>query len=290
MADSAGVEARGLDARRAEALGATLPPLLAAAERIAATVSQGVHGRRRAGQGESFWQFRPLADGDTAARIDWRQSGKTDRAYVRETEREAAQTIFLWRDGSPAMQWKSRHATAAKLERAELLLLALASLLLRGGERVALLGSGERPVSGRAGLQRLAASLGSGGPDLPPDAPVPRHAHIVLFSDFLHPLPDIQATVGRLAGAPAVGHLVQVLDPAELDLPYSGRVRFTGLGREAHEVVPRVEAVRGAYARRVEAQQEGVGAICRAAGWSSGTHRTDHAPETALLALHQALA
>ncbi len=44
--------------QRAEALAATLPPLLVAAERVAATVAQGVHGRRRAGMGESFWQFR----------------------------------------------------------------------------------------------------------------------------------------------------------------------------------------------------------------------------------------
>ena len=93
------------EARRAEALGARLPPLLIAAERVAATVAQGVHGRRRVGQGDSFWQFRHFVQGDAVARIDWRQSAKSGRVgaggwFIRETEWEAAQTVSLWRDGS----------------------------------------------------------------------------------------------------------------------------------------------------------------------------------------------
>src|ERR1700756_4719352 len=143
-----------ISARRAEAVGARLPPLLVSAERIAATVAQGVHGRRRGGQGDSFWQFRPFITGDTLSRIDWRQSAKSDRAFVRETEWEAAQTVCLWRDSSPSMQWRSRFAPATNHERASLLLLALASLLLRGGERVMMIEPGARPVSGRVGLER----------------------------------------------------------------------------------------------------------------------------------------
>ena len=105
-------------ARRAEALGARLPPLQVAADRVAATVAQGVHGRRRVGQGDSFWQYRPFLAGDDAARIDWRQSARSDRHYVRETEWEAAQTVCLWRDGSASMRWHSREAGAEKVERA----------------------------------------------------------------------------------------------------------------------------------------------------------------------------
>ena len=93
-------------ARRAEALGARLPPLLVAAERVAATVAQGVHGRRRVGQGDSFWQFRPFLPGDATNRIDWRQSARSERIFVRETEWEAAQTVALWRDGGETMRWR----------------------------------------------------------------------------------------------------------------------------------------------------------------------------------------
>ncbi len=279
-------------ARRAEALGSRLPPLMVAAERVAATVAQGVHGRRRVGQGDSFWQFRPFLAGDAASRIDWRQSGRSDRAYIRETEWEAAQTVCLWRDNGPSMRWRSRTAATEKAERAEILLLALASLLLRGGERVRLLGPGGRTVAGRGGVDRLAEQLAAepAGVGLPPEAKIPRHAQIVLIGDLLSPLADIQQTVGRLAATQATGHLLQVLDPAEALLPYSGRVQFRGMQREEPTIIPRVEGVREAYAKRLAEQQEGVAAICAAAGWGFAIHRTDHPPEAALLALYTALA
>src|SRR3546814_6131026 len=78
---------------RAEQLAATLPPLLVAAERVAATVAQGVHGRRRVGQGETFWQYRHYDFGDQPQSIDWRQSAKSDMVFVRQMEWEAAQSV-----------------------------------------------------------------------------------------------------------------------------------------------------------------------------------------------------
>jgi uncharacterized protein (DUF58 family) len=87
------------------------------------------------------------------------------------------------------------------------------------------------------------------------------------------------------------GHLLQVLDPAEETLPYAGRVRFEGLGAGiAPALVPRVEAVREVYAERVARHRAALAALAQSAGWSFATHRTDHPPEAALLALHQALA
>ncbi len=88
---------------------------------------------------------------------------------------------------------------------------------------------------------------------------MPRHARVVLIGDFLPPLPDLRAVVAGLAAVPVTGHLLQVLDPAEAVLPYSGRVRFRGLEREADALVPRVEGVRDAYAAALAAQQDGPG-------------------------------
>ena len=281
-----------LTARRAEALGAHLPPLLVAAERIASTVAQSVHGRRRVGQGDSFWQFRPFFPGDAATRIDWRVSARSDRTFVRETEWEAAQTVCLWRDGGASMRWQSRGQPVAKADRAELLLLALAALLLRGGERVRLLAPGARPLHGRVGLNRLADELAR-TPDtdgLPPPARLPRHARVVLIGDLLAPLPAWQATIAELAAVPVSGVLLQVLDPAEITLPYEGRVRFQGVTAAQSTLIPRVESVRARYGERLAAQQRGLAAICAAVGWGFATHRTDHPPEAALLALYTALA
>lgn len=292
-------QARTDGARRAEALAERLPALLVAAERVAATVAQGVHGRRRSGRGDSFWQFRRFAIGDPPARIDWRRSARSGRPhsagwFIRETEWEAAQTVCLWRDASASMDWRSAPVLPTKRDRAELLLLALAALLLRGGERAALIAEPLRPVAGRAGLNALAAMLAAPATDsigtgLPPIVALPRHAKIVLVSDFLTDLAEVQAAISKLAALPATGYLLQVLDPAEALLPYEGRVRFTGLEREPATLVPRVEAVRDAYAMRLQAVQDTLLAMCRAAGFGFGVHRTDHPPEAALLGLYTAL-
>ena len=288
----------GSAALRAEALGARLPPLVVAADRVAATVLQGVHGRRRSGQGDAFWQFRPFVAGDPAGRVDWRQSAKSDRLFIRETEWEAAQTVALWRDASASMGWRSGPAVPPKRDRAELLLLAAASLVLRGGERVRLIGGGSgRNHAGRAGLQAVAGALGRPAapgaeePGVPPDDPsLPRHARAVLFGDFLSPLEDIRRSVSALAARPLRGHLVQILDPAEETLPYRGRVRFEGLEAEAPSLVPRVERVREVYEERLRLHRAGVAAIAAAAGWGFLTHRTDQPAGQVLLALWQALA
>jgi uncharacterized protein (DUF58 family) len=281
----------------AEALGARLPPLLIAADRVASTVAQGVHGRRRVGQGDSFWQFRRFVSGDPLTRVDWRQSAKSGRGapegwFIRETEWEAAQTACLWRDSSASMRWRSRQVPVEKRDRANLLLLSLASLLLRGGERVMMMQQDARSVTNRSGLDRLAAELDTekGEDGLPPQVRLPRHGTVVLFSDFLSPLDEIRALIGRFAAVPVTGYLMQILDPAETALPYHGRVRFRGLESDGDALIPRVESVRDAYAERLRAQQEGIASICATAGFSFGVHHTDHPPEMALLTLYQAVA
>lgn len=278
--------------QRAEQLAATLPPLLVAADRVAATVAQGVHGRRRVGQGETFWQFRQYAFGDPPQLIDWRQSAKADRVFVRELEWEAAQTVWLWHDASPSMAWKSNSALPEKRERAEVLTLALTILLLSAGEHVALLDTGMRPVTGRGALPRLAALLErheGGEADLPPAHPLPRHAHVVLMGDLLGPLEETDRLIRHYVERGIRGYILQILDPAEEELPYDGRVRFEGLQGEDDWLLSRVEGVRGAYKDRLAAHQEGLEAIARVTGWRFLRHRTDHTPHSALMALYMAL-
>jgi len=284
---------------RAEYAAAVLPPLLVAAERVATTVAQGVHGRRRVGQGETFWQFRQYDIGDAAARIDWRESAKSQRLYVRETEWEAAQSVWLWRDASRSMDYSSAGYIAeadwpAKRDRAELILVALASLLVRGGERLTLLGSGVAPMSGRVALSRLVQLLENqdpppGSPGLPVFEPLPRAGQLVLIGDFLAPLETVNRTVAQFAGAGLKGHLVQIADPAEEELPFAGRVRFEGVEERDELVISRVETVREDYRLRFQRHRDGLAAIARSVGWTIGFHRTDRPPHLALLALHAAL-
>jgi uncharacterized protein (DUF58 family) len=285
---------------RAEHLASRFPPLLVAAERVATTVAQGVHGRRRVGQGEAFWQFRRYEPGDQTSMIDWRQSAKSRYIFIRETEWEAAQSVWLWRDTSPSMDYGSTRDVETKRGRADLLLLALAALLMRGGERFSLLGTGIPPATGRAAFNRLTASVlfrpaaeveaDAGRTNLPAIEILPRYGQIVLLSDFLFPLREVEATVMGFAARGIRGQMMQILDPAEENLPFRGRVRFSGFEGENDTLLSRVEALRQAYHGRLEHHRAGLEAIAGRAGWAFTTHRTDSPPESALLRLYTTLA
>ena len=68
----------------ARALATVMPRLILESRRISATVIHGLHGRRRAGSGENFWQFRRYVTGEEARRVDWRRSARGDELYLRE--------------------------------------------------------------------------------------------------------------------------------------------------------------------------------------------------------------
>ncbi len=276
----------------AERAAARIPELMVAAERVAEAVSQGVHGRRRVGRGDAFWQFRQYQPGDPAQAIDWRQTAKSRHAFVRETEWEAAQSVWIWCDRSPSMRFSSSVAWADKRDRATVLTLALALLLHRGGEQAALLGTGMAPTGGRAAAARMAELLvDEEAPEasLPAVEPLPRHGRLVLIGDMLRPMPEIERVVHGFAVMGVEGHILQIVDPAEAALPYRGRVRFEGLEGEGSVLIGRVETVRADYAAALDRHCRGLADLARAVGWTCGSHRSDTPPQTALLALHAAL-
>ena len=282
------------DARlQAERLSARLPALMVQADRIAATIAQGDHGRRRVGQGDAFWQFRRYRDEDPSMAIDWRQSAKSQHLFVREREWSAAASVWIWRDASPSMHYKSHVATGTKVERATVLALAFASLLVRGGERVGELG-GTGPASiGRQALNRIALSFSlnmSTRQSVPRLVVLPRFSQIILISDFLQPL-DKVLTVLRHYGALGVrGHLIQVLDPAEEDLPFDGRTEFEDVASQTRMLARRAETLRDAYRDRLQGLRSELGQACRRQDWTFATHRTDRPAQSALLAAYAALA
>lgn len=281
--------------QKAEQAAAHLPPLLVAAERVANTVLQGTHGRRRRGPGDTFWQFRHYHSGDPAHAIDWRQSAKSSSVFIREKEWIAAQSVWLWRDASPSMVYASKRSIPEKLGRADLLTLALATLLMEAGEHVALTGEGRPPAAGRAALERMAAILARGvegsidAPNSPPLEPLPQYAQIVLMSDFLGPMEEVNAAVSTYAARGVTGHLVQILDPAEESLPFAGRIRFEGMEDEGSALINRVETVRTDYRNRLDARREQLIALAHHHGWSFTLHHTDRPATEALLALYGAM-
>jgi uncharacterized protein (DUF58 family) len=276
---------------RAESLAAGLPNLLLRAKRVAATVSGGLHGRRRPGSGEDFWQYRQSQPGDPLTSIDWRQSARSDHLYVRETEWTIARTTRIWADPSPSMRWRSSRTIETKHERACLLAVALGVLLEQAGERIGLLDRPGPAFSGRTAPARLAHALVQAVPveSFPEQGAAPR-SMVVLLSDFLMPPELIARQAERWAASGLSGHMVQILDPAEEALPYQGRVRLNGLEREGDMLLAHAESLRDEYRLALESHRKALAAIARQVGWRFSTHRTDQPARATLTHLYAAMA
>ncbi len=276
----------------AETLGQSLPPLLAEAEHLAATVILGEHGRRRAGMGDEFWQYRPSHAGDSARMIDWRRSARSDSHFVREREWQAAQSVTLWIDSSRSMGFTGDKARQPKAHRARLLGLALAVLLLRGGERVGLSGDAHPPRAGRAQVDRLALALGDEVADdygLPDATGMVSHGRAVLVSDFLGDIAGVEAVMARASDRGVKGALLQVLDPAEEDFPFDGRTIFESMGGSLRHETLRAGDLRTRYLARLAERKDRLAALARASGWHVQTHHTGESAQGALMWLYRAL-
>jgi uncharacterized protein (DUF58 family) len=272
---------------RAQARAALVPDCMVEARRIANTVIAGWHGRRKRGIGENFWQFRPYAEGESLSAIDWRRSARDDHTYVRDREWEAAHTVWLWADLSPSMMYKSTFGSVSKESRALVLMLALAEILARSGERIGCPGVME-PVSARNAAERLATAI-MHRPEttgLPDTSMIRGHSDIVLIGDFLDDAERIMERITPLARRGMRGHVVEIADPAEETFPYTGRTEFTDPETGEKLVSGRAETVRDDYRRAYLLRRETLGEALRRLGWSFIFHRTDHLASEALVAVH----
>jgi uncharacterized protein (DUF58 family) len=272
---------------RAQARAALVPDCMVEAKRIANTVIAGWHGRRKRGVGENFWQFRPYAAGESLSRIDWRRSARDDHTYIRDREWEAAHTVWLWCDLSPSMMYKSTFGTVSKESRALVLMLALAEILARSGERIGCPGVME-PVSARNAAERLAAAImhAPTTSGLPDTAMIRGHSDLVLIGDFLDEADRIMDRLTPLARRGLRGHVVEIADPAEETFPYTGRTEFTDPETGEKLTSGRAETIRDDYQRAYLLRRETLGEALRRLGWSFAFHRTDHLASEALVAVH----
>ncbi len=278
--------------RQATGSGRTLadamPRLILEARRVAATVIHGLHGRRRAGPGENFWQYRRFMSGEPASNVDWRRSARDDHLYVREREWEASHTVWIWPDRSPSMAFASALVTDSKLERALVVAFALAEVLVQGGERVGIPGL-LRPTASRNVIEKMAQAIlhdPSERASLPLSfAPSPL-SEIVMLSDLWSPIGEVQQTIAQLSATGAHGHVVQIVDPAEESFPYSGRVEFIEPEGAGSVTAGRAETWRNDYQGLVARHRAQIRAETDRLGWSFAIHRTDRPASELLLVLH----
>jgi len=272
----------------AQDLAARLPRMVLEARRVAATLAHGIHGRRRAGPGETFWQFRPFSAGEPAARIDWRRSARDDRLYVREREWEAAHSVHLWIDRSASMAYSSELAMAPKLDRAIVLGLALAEGFVEAGERVGLMGA-LPPRASRRIAERfsevLADPRATSDADMPAATALAPQDEAVIVSDFLNPAAEWSRCIGGIAGRGARGHLLMIVDPVEETFPFSGQVVLEDLEGSRRLRIGDAGSWGAAYRKRITAHRETLADIARRHGWTLTIHRTDRPASEAALRL-----
>ncbi|WP_173931957.1 DUF58 domain-containing protein [Chelativorans sp. Marseille-P2723] len=275
---------------RARTRASLVPDLLIEARRVVNNVIAGWHGRRKQGIGENFWQFRPYVEGEAVARIDWRRSARDDHIYVRDREWEAAHTVWLWADRSPSMLYQSKLADVSKESRALVLILALAELLSRSGERIGWPGV-TSPFAARNAAERLAQYISHAEPSSgPPNLKhIRRFSDVVLAGDFLDLPEETMAWLDPLVHAGVRAHLIEVADPAEESFPYSGRTEFVDPESGARLTAGRAETLREDYRRLYIARREELSRWCKKLGWSYTVNHTDRLASEALIRVHVAM-
>lgn len=274
----------------AEAKTAALPALKTAAERAVSNILFGDHNLKRAGLGERFWQFREYDPGDRPQDIDWRQSAKTDNIFIRQREKQNSQSVFFWCARDAGMHFQSGSARRSKLETMQIFTLALSMLLSKAGEQIGTFGSFKTGRSAMA-VDRIGHYVCHDSPEsvsaTPSQFKIPQNAYLFQIGDFLSPIEEIEKNFEHLAARTKNGCIIQILDPAELDLPYDGRIVFDDM-RGAEDIrIENVANIRAQYQSRILAHNKDLQKHCTDQGWSYVQHRTDRELEETLADIWQ---
>lgn len=259
---------------------ADLPALKNAAAQVAAHILHGAHGQKKSGGHEKFWQFREYSEADRPQDIDWRQSAKTDHVYVREKELQTPQSIYFWANRSESMDFKSEGALHSKQEAAQILSLALAMLFQRGDERIGVLGQ-SRVGNSEDALDRVGRALLENGSAVHPKGNIPSKSTLVLCSDFLEPIEEIEASLAPFTSKNTHGIVLHILDPAERDLPYNGHLVFEDQQNSQHKI-DNVASIRLAYQEKIGVHIKAIENLCASYGWTYVLHITDISLEDTL--------
>lgn len=278
----------------AEEAASSFPALLTEAEKLAHTMSAGLHGRRKAGPGETFWQHRPYTFGDPVSAIDWRQSARTpERLHVRQNEWESAASIWFWLDGSKSMDFCSEYSTVTKRRRADIIAVALSILLTQAGEKVGLMGQKATAFHGRNGpskfLETLTISSLQDTSSIPPVHSVKSNSRTIFISDFYTEYDVIEASIIQQIGSTSKGLLIQIIDPLEEDFPFTDRVEFSDMESTEKILIGRANAIADDYRRSFRNHQEKLKKLCQKISWTFVQHRTDDDASDALQAAFLAL-
>ncbi len=253
--------------------------LLLEAELLSNSLIIGEHGRRKAGFGDQFWQYRLFENGlDSPRSIDHRRSAQQDHYFVRQLEWKTPQALHVWIDQSASMQFCSK-GNASKQNRAAVLVLAVAIAAEKAGERVGLCDRALPPSSGRSQILKIAQQLSQKiNADYISKIPMEffNSACALIASDFLGKSTNIEGVLSTAADRGVRGVMLQTLDPLEYSFPFEGRTIFQSVLGGVELDTLQASDLKSEYLERLGDRQQRLSELADIAGWyfliDDGTH------------------
>jgi len=254
----------------------------------------GLHRSPYHGFSVEFTEYRQYSPGDDTRYLDWRLFARSDRYYLKKFEDETNLRCHLLVDQSRSMEYGS--VGYSKSDYARTLAATLGWFLNGQGDAVGLFTFDAEvreylPARHRHGHLRqlmLALEKQGGGGETNLNAPLRRMSElirkrglVVLLSDLLAPVNELEPSLGRLTAAGHEVVLFQVLDPNELNFDFHDAMLFQDVESE-RDLYLDPDAVRPEYQRKLAEHSEDVENICRRLGISFHRVTTDRPLESAL--------
>lgn len=259
------------------------------AEKVAENIMSGEHVLGKSGEGDDFRQYSEFSPQEhEPSKIDWKKSAKSDRLFIREKEKKTEQSFCFWCAGGQSMNYKSSGDVATKFEDSFVIILAIAIMLAKQGERIKYAGNQMIEQRGMNALNEfidhLSCSLKDNGalPDFD-DFEIKQNAKVIMAGDFLMPAEEFEIAIGQIASHTENGTVIQVLDNAELTLPFNGRAVFTDISSSFKQNIENIAEVRKKYSERVNEHNSRIKEICNKNGFDYYLHDTSNQVEKTLM-------
>lgn len=256
---------------------------------------RGIHRSPYHGFSVEFSEYRQYAKGDDPRFIDWKVMARTDRAYIKKFEDETNLRAHLVVDRSRSMAYGSSDEYN-KSDYASTFATTLGYFLLGQGDAVGLTTFDQTidqhvPARNRPGhLRRIMVEMEKApegkGTDLSAglrgvNERIGKRSLLVVFSDFLAPLDEVEREVGYMAAAGHDVTLIQCLDPAERHFTFTKATHFEDQ-ETGQELYVDPDSARDSYMERLENHIDGLRTICAKVGAGYHLFTTDYPMELAL--------
>jgi uncharacterized protein (DUF58 family) len=224
----------------------------------------GEHKSPFRGFAVEFTQHREYVPGDDTRHLDWKVLGRTDRYYLKQYEQETNYVASILLDGSESMKYGSGSIT--KLQYGKMLAAVLSYLILHQRDAVAVgvfdtAMRGYVPRTGNLGsIHNIMKVLAEFDPTQQTSVgsvlhevagQIKRKGIVILISDLFDDEEKILEGIQHIRFGGSEVILFHVMDPFELDFPFSGMVEFDGL-EGVPKLLTRPREIRKSYLQAVE--------------------------------------